>query len=132
MIATVFITAQALTISSGTHPVDIGELLFARGVDTLIGCAAGIAVFLVTARFQEATRLPEAIARTLEAVAATSATIAANAAATEAVRAARRDLLLTATDMREAEEAARAGSSRQSAVARGLGQTVAAADQYIR
>ena len=76
-LASVFITAAALTIATGTRQVDIGEVLLARGSDTLVGCAVGIAVFLVTSRFQESTRLVESIADTVDAVAATSAHLAA-------------------------------------------------------
>ena len=126
--ATVFITAEALIISAGTRRVDVSDLLLARGLDTLIGCAVGIAVFLLSARLQEATRLQEAIAATLDAVTATSATIAVHAAGTAAVRAARRDLLWTAIAMREAEQAALAGSSQQRAAAWRLGPTVLAVD----
>ncbi|OPX06506.1 hypothetical protein B1790_27210, partial [Mycobacterium sp. AT1] len=38
-LASVFITAAALTIATGSHRVDVGELLLARGSDTLVGCA---------------------------------------------------------------------------------------------
>jgi hypothetical protein len=46
----VFITATALTIASGARRVDAGELLVSRGVDTAIGCAVAIVVYLVAAR----------------------------------------------------------------------------------
>ena len=128
LVATVFITAQALTISSSAHPVDVGEVLLARGLDTVIGCAAGIAVFLVTARFQEAARLPEAIARTLEAVAAAAAAITDNSTQVGAVRAARRELLGATIALREADDAARAGPPQQRDAARRLEPTVLAAD----
>ncbi|WP_099252233.1 FUSC family protein, partial [Mycobacterium sp. shizuoka-1] len=91
-LATVFITTAALTISSGTHAVDIGHLLAARGIDTLIGCAVGVAVYLVASRWQESTRLTDAIARTLEAAAAVFGHLATGDAAGLAARAARRDL----------------------------------------
>lgn len=128
LVATIFITAMALTISSSSHPVDVGEVLFARGVDTLIGCAAGIVVFLVTVRFQEAARLPEAVARTLDAAAATSAAIAAEPDAPGAVRTARRELLWAAIAMDEAYEAAQAGSPQQRSAAVELEPTVVTAD----
>ncbi|WP_457147161.1 FUSC family protein [Mycobacterium sp. URHB0021] len=60
-LAAVFITATALTISSGSRQVDVGDLLLDRGVDTLIGCVVGLGVYLVMARHQEATRLADAV-----------------------------------------------------------------------
>ena len=48
-LAVVFITPTALTISSGGHPVgDVAELLLARGLDTLIGCAVALLVYRLT------------------------------------------------------------------------------------
>jgi len=49
-LAVIFITAAAITMASGGHPVEnIAELLWARAIDTIIGCAIGIGVLLVTA-----------------------------------------------------------------------------------
>ncbi|MCD2198127.1 FUSC family protein [Actinomycetospora endophytica] len=42
----VVITPLALTIGSAGHPADLGALLLARGVDTAVGCAIGVLVFL--------------------------------------------------------------------------------------
>jgi uncharacterized membrane protein YccC len=109
-LASVFITAAALTIATGTREVDIVELLLARGSDTLVGCAVGVAVFLVTSRFQESSRLVDSIADTLDAAAATSAHLAADTS-TLAARTARRDLQLAAIDLRDAADAAEAGSA---------------------
>lgn len=110
-LASVFITAAALTIATGSHRVDVGELLMARGSDTLVGCAVGVAVFLVLSRFQESTRLLDSIADTVDAVAATVPHLAADTA-TLAARTARRDLQLAAIDLRDAADAAAAGSAR--------------------
>ena len=109
-LASVFITAAALTISTGTHRVDVGQLLLARGSDTLIGCAVGVSVYLVTSRYQESTRLLDSVADAVDAVAATSAHLAVDTA-TLAARTARRDLQLAAIDLRDAVEAAAAGSA---------------------
>ncbi len=127
-LASVFITAAALTIATGTRQVDIGEVLLASGSDTLVGCAVGIAVFLVTSRFQESTRLVESIADTVDAVAATSAHLAAPDTATLPARAARRDLQLAAVTMRDAADAAEAGSVQQRATALRLTPVVTAAE----
>lgn len=127
-LASVFITATALTISSASHPVDVGEVLLARGADTLIGCAVGVAVYLVAVRFQETTRLPTAIAAVLDAVADTCEQVAADHSMTLAARTARRELQVATLAMREAEEAAQSGSAAQRATAQRLATTTMAAE----
>ncbi len=128
-LAAVFITATSLTIASGTHAVDIGWLLLSRGTDVLIGCTVGLAVYLVAVRFQEATRLSDAIASTLEATAAVLPYIAVGDTAALPARSARRDVQIAAMTMMEAEEAAQAGSLRQRSVAEPLWPTVLATEQ---
>ncbi|WP_431237692.1 FUSC family protein [Mycolicibacterium aichiense] len=128
-LATVFITTAALTISSGTHTVDVGHLLLARGVDTLIGCAIGLAVYLVAVRWQESTRLTDAIARTLDAAAQVLPYVAAGDTARLAARAARRDLQIAAIALMESDEAAMAGSVRQREAAEQLLPAVTATEQ---
>ncbi len=93
-LAVVFITAVALTIATGGHPVpDIGEMLWARGTDTLIGCAAGLAVFALTApRMSTAVGVPQEIVRTLHAIRAVVGPIAAGDVTTKPALAARRDV----------------------------------------
>jgi uncharacterized membrane protein YccC len=110
-LASVFITAAALTIATGSHRVDVGDLLLARGSDTLVGCAVGVAVFLVLSRFQESTRLADAIADAVDAIAATVPHLADDTA-TLAARTSRRDLQLATIDLRDAADAAAAGSVR--------------------
>ena len=126
-LASVFITAAALTIATGSHRVDVGEVLLARGSDTLVGCAVGAAVFLVLSRFQESTRLLEAIADTVDAVAATVPHLAADTA-TLAAGTARRDLQLAAIDLRDAADAAAAGSARLRATGELLAPATVAAE----
>jgi uncharacterized membrane protein YccC len=128
-LATVFITTTALTISSGTHTVDIGHLLLARGIDTLIGCTVGVVVYLVATRWQELTRLTDAIGRTLEAAADVFPYIAAGDTAGLAARAARRDLQVAAIRLMEADEAMQASSPRNRAIAEQLLPAVAASEQ---
>jgi uncharacterized membrane protein YccC len=128
-LATVFITAAALTISSGTHAIDIGELLLARGTDTLIGCAIGLAVYLVAARWQESARLTDAICRTLAATAEVFPYIAAGDTAGLAARTARRNLQIAAIGLMEADEAAMAGAPRNRAIAEQLLPVVAASER---
>ncbi len=128
-LATVFITTAALTISSGTHAVDIGHLLLARGIDTLIGCAIGVTVYLVAVRWQESTRLTDAIGRTLEAAAQVLPYVAAGDTTGLAARAARRDLQIATIALMESDEAALAGSARQKELAEQLLPAVTATEQ---
>ncbi|MCV7345049.1 FUSC family protein [Mycolicibacterium rhodesiae] len=128
-LATVFITTAALTISSGTHAVDVGHLLLARGIDTLIGCGIGVAVYLVAVRWQESTRLTDAIARTLDAAAQVLPYVAAGDTVGLAARAARRDLQIAAIALMESDEAAMAGSARQREAAEHLLPAVTATEQ---
>jgi uncharacterized membrane protein YccC len=126
-LASVFITAAALTIATGSRRVDVGDLLLARGSDTLVGCAVGVAVFLGTSRFQESTRLRDSIADTVAAVATTLPHLAADTA-TLGARSARRDLQLAALDTREAADAADGGSARLRATGQRLQQAVTAVE----
>jgi uncharacterized membrane protein YccC len=126
-LASVFITSAALVIATGSRQVDVAELLLARGTDTLVGCTAGVAVFLVMTRFQESTRLLDSIADTVAAVAATAIHLSAGTA-TLAARAARRDLQLAVLDMRDAADAAAAGSGLLRASGRRLQPAVTAAE----
>ncbi|WP_161600622.1 FUSC family protein [Mycolicibacterium hodleri] len=126
-LASVFITAAALTIATGTRQVDIGDLLLARGSDTVVGCAAGVAVFLGLSRFQESTRLVDAIAECLDAAASAVPHLAKDTA-TLAARTSRRDLQLAVIDLRDAADAAAAGSTRLRATGRRLGPAAIAAE----
>jgi hypothetical protein len=82
----------------------------------------------VTSRFQESTRLVESIADAVDAVAVTSAHLAAPDTATLPARAARRDLQLAAVTMRDAADAAEAGSVQQRATALRLAPVVTATE----
>lgn len=126
-LASVFITAAALTIATGSHRVDVTELLLARGSDTLVGCVVGVAVFLVASRFQESGRLLDSIAETVESIATTVPHLADDTA-TLAARTARRDVQLAAIEMRAAADAAAAGSPRMQETGRRLQPAVAAAE----
>lgn len=110
-LAVIFITATALTISSAAHPVDVGEVLLTRGVDTAIGCAVAIAVYLLAVRHQEATRLTDAVTRTLDAVAAPCEHLARGDVAELPARMARRDLQLATIAMVDAYDAVTGGSA---------------------
>jgi uncharacterized membrane protein YccC len=92
-LAVVFITAVALLIATGAQrPTDLGSLLLARGLDTAVGCAVALAVFMLVVPPTAATWLPAAIADTLDAVATTTAYLSPSAVTTGAAQAARRSL----------------------------------------
>jgi hypothetical protein len=116
LVASVFITATALTIASGAReftPAEVGQLLLARGLDTLIGCAVGLAVFVVMARRQEADRLGESLARTRAAIDLAAGHLERGDAAGLPARAARRSLQRTTIDMLDALQAAEHGHREQ-------------------
>ncbi|MCV7251073.1 FUSC family protein [Mycobacterium hackensackense] len=127
-LASVFITAAALTASTAAHRVDVGPIIVDRGLDTLIGCAVGIAVYLFTAPRQEAGRLGAAVADTLVEVAAVARYLCADTPATLAARAARRDLQRAVLDLGAAYGAALGGTAGQTALAQQLTATVSAAE----
>jgi len=92
-LAVVFITAAALTIAAGGHPVpDVGHMLWVRGTDTVIGCVIGLAVLALTTPRTVAVRIPQELVNTLTALKTTLALAATGDVATEAARQARRDL----------------------------------------
>jgi uncharacterized membrane protein YccC len=129
-LAAVFITPIALTIASGGHPVDdVGGLLFARGMDTLIGCSLALAVYLLVGRRQKPRHVPEAVARVLDAVAATSRHLAVGAVSTEPAKAARRDLQIRAIAMTTAYDAGVHGTPRERRSAERMWPAVAATEQ---
>ncbi|MGD9806150.1 MAG: FUSC family protein [Hyphomicrobiaceae bacterium] len=92
-LAVVFITAAALTIASGGHPVpDVGHLLWVRGVDTFIGCTIGLVVLAMTTPRTVAVRISQELIATLAAVRTALDLAAKGESASGAAREARRDL----------------------------------------
>lgn len=129
-LAVVFITPAALTISSGGAVVaDLGGILWARGVDTLIGCAVALLVYWATQRLRAPTALSTAIVRTVDAVEATLPHLAAGDATTDAARTDRRDLQLRAMALLPSYEAAIGGSGTERRTAERFWPTVVAAEQ---
>ena len=110
-LAVIFITAAALTIASGGHPVaDVGHLLWVRGVDTVIGCFVGLGVFMLSTPRFATSRVPDEIIRTLEAIGAIVRTMAKGDVLTPMARMARRDLQHRAIALLQAYDRS-AGSS---------------------
>ncbi|NMO90702.1 FUSC family protein [Actinomycetospora sp. TBRC 11914] len=102
----VVITPLALTIGSGGHPADLGGFLLARGVDTAVGCALGVVVFLLV-RPGPAQPAPAAlVAGTLRDAARVVPHLADRTTATPAAREARRDLNRDALALADAHQVA--------------------------
>jgi len=108
--AVVFITAIALTIASGAHEtVDAGQLLWARGIDTAIGCAVALAVRFLTPPRHAGLSIPQEIVRTLDRMQELLARMGDGDVTSAPAKRARRDLqyailtLLRASDMRLGE-----------------------------
>lgn len=92
-VAVVFITAAALTIASGGHPVpDVGHELWVRAFDTLIGCTIGLLVLALTTPRALAVRVPHELVKTLAALQSVLASAARGEVATATARRARRNL----------------------------------------
>jgi uncharacterized membrane protein YccC len=92
-LAVVFITAAALTIGAGGHPVpDVGHLLWVRGVDTFIGCVTGLVVLAMTTPRTVAVRIPQELVNTLAALSTTVDHAAAGEVTSIPAQRARRDL----------------------------------------
>lgn len=127
-LATVFITAIALTISSGTHRVDIGALILDRGLDTALGCGVGVVVYLTLARRQEANRLHAAIAEVLARTATATEFVVRDSPQSIPARSARRALQDSIFDLNGADVAARHGSRADRAAATRLAAVTAATE----
>jgi uncharacterized membrane protein YccC len=113
-LSVVFITAVALLISTGAEGTnDLGLLLLARGVDTAVGCAVALAVFLLMVPASVATWLPTAIADTLDAVGMTVGYLAPVTVTTPQAKAARRDLQRCALGLAQMFDNAINGSAQQ-------------------
>lgn len=127
-LATVFTTATGLTIGTATHPVDVGELLTARAVDTLIGCGIAIGVYLVAVSLQEADRIPESLRRTMRRTVTMTEFLARGDSSSLPARRARRELQESIFDLNAAEDAARKGYPRDRAIAARLSRIVTATE----
>jgi uncharacterized membrane protein YccC len=126
-LAVVFITAVALVISTGAHGTDdLGALLLARGVDTAVGCAVALAVFLLLVPASVTTWLPAAIADTLDAVATTAGYLATATVTTPEAKAARRDLQRSVLRMAQTFDTTINGNAQQHRAAEHMWPAIAA------
>lgn len=129
-LAVAFITPTALAISTGGRPVaDLGGMLLARGVDTVIGCAVAFAVYAATSRWSSAARLPETIAEVLESVRGLLPHVASGAVASPEAKAARRDAVRQAIAVAQSYDTAVGASRRQRQNAEALWPAVVASER---
>lgn len=126
----VFITAVALVIASGGARMDnVTGALLARGVDTTIGCAIGLAVFVLLRGRAAPIPLRGAIVGTLDAVRTTVVHLAAGTVATSPARTARRELQYRTLALSQAYAAGTGGLIRQRREAEQLWPATAAVQQ---
>ncbi len=131
-LAVVFITAAALTIASGGHPVpDIGHLLWVRGVDTVIGCAIGLLVLMLTTPRALAMRIPQELVTTM-AMLSTALDHAADGDVTSPVaRQSRRDLQVQTIALLEAYDSGVGATPRQREIAERMWPAVVATQRLV-
>jgi uncharacterized membrane protein YccC len=126
-VAVIFITAVALVISTGTHGTDdLGALLLARGVDTAVGCAVALAVFLLLVPASVTTWLPNAIADTLDAVATTAGYLAPATVTMPQAKVARRDLQRSVLRLAQTFDTTINGNAQQHRAAEHMWPAIAA------
>ncbi|MCW4455662.1 FUSC family protein [Flavobacterium sp. MXW15] len=126
-LAVVFITAAALTLASGGHPVpDLGGYLLARGVDTAVGCAVALVVYQLMAPRAAAALIPEQLLRTVDSLRQVLPYLAAGEPASDAARLARRDLMHRTFALSKAYDAAMVAGREQREAAEWLWPTIAA------
>lgn len=129
-LAVIFITPAALTIAAGGHPVsNVPDLLLARGIDTLIGCAVALLVLRLTQRGRTLSGPAASIAATLDGVAAAVRHLGAAAVTSAAARTDRRDLQLRAMAMLPAYDAALGGPPKLRDAAECLWPAIATTEQ---
>ncbi|MBN9083012.1 MAG: FUSC family protein [Rhizobiales bacterium] len=126
-LAVVFITAIALLIASGGRPMaDDSHLLWARGIDTLVGCLIALIVHALTAPRSPAASLRQEIAETLKVLQDVLRHIATGQVTTPAARRARSTLQHEVFVLVTSTETEMGGLSRQQDAAEDLWPTVVA------
>ncbi|MDI9915652.1 FUSC family protein [Rhodococcus sp. IEGM 1379] len=131
-LAVVFITAVALLIATGGQSVDeLSSLLLARGLDTAVGCAAALAVFLWIVPRDVQMWLPAAVADTLDAVATTVGYLSPAAITTPAARIVRRDLQRSSLRLTQTFDNAVNGSREQQKTAEQRWPAIAATQRLV-
>ena len=130
-LAVVFITAAAVTMASGGDQVEnITALLWARASDTVIGCAIGIGVLLVTAPRAVAVPIPQELAAALHSARELLKFAATGDAVSKGAKRARRNLQHRAIALLTAYELG-VGARRHRRFAEGLWPAVVAAQRFL-
>ena len=92
-VAAVLITCSAMLMAGGgSTPVETEDLLVARALETALGCAVALVVFLLLSRKTPAAWLPTALAETVDAAATAVDQLTPGAVLSAPGLAARRDL----------------------------------------
>lgn len=129
-VAVVFITGAALTIAAGGHPVeDVGRFLWARGIDTLVGCVLALIVFRLLPPCSTRRQIPEQLARVLRAVTDVTGHLAHGEVTTPDARKSRRELQLASFALNHSYEDSLAASRSQRFAAEEWWPAVAAVER---
>ncbi len=128
--AVIFISVIALLISSGGRPVtDIGELMWARGIDTTLGCVVGIVVFALLMPRAAVARVRNELAATIDLVAPVLRHVERRAVTTPQARGDRRRLQHRLFALNEAVEGGMGGRAREREETEQMWPAIAAAQR---
>ena len=129
-LAVVFVTAAAMTIASVADPFHSpGWLLWARGVDTLIGCLTGLLILTLTSPRSVENRIPRELVGTLVSIKRVLVLAATGELTTNAAWKARRDLQHRTIVLQQAYEAAMGATPWHRSAAERSWPTVSAAQR---
>jgi uncharacterized membrane protein YccC len=110
-LAVFFFTPMALLMAAAGSASDVGQLLVARGLDTMIGCGVGLAVLLATYRTDSA-KLRNALSEALDAAKTVLPFLARSEVTTAEARIARRRLRSSAFDLVQLHDEQAGGTQR--------------------
>jgi len=114
VLGAVLITCSAMLMAVAGRPTDeTATLLLARGLDTALGCAVAIAVFVLVANHSPTGWLPQALSDTLHAAATACERLTPSAVTSWAGLTAQRDLQRAVIRLGEAYENGVNGFARQ-------------------
>lgn len=131
-LAVIFINGAAITMASGGYAVEnIVELLWARAIDTIIGCAIGIGVLLVTAPRALTVPIPQELAAALDAAQQLLKFAAAGDAVSSGAKRSRRNLQHRAIALLTAYELGAGARQQDRRFAEGLWPAVVTAQRVL-
>lgn len=115
-LAVIFITAVALIMISGVHPIaNVSEHVWIRAQDTVLGCAIGVVVYALLVKRDPTPEISHELLRTWAAVDMAASYLARGDVQSEGVKRARQNLQHHAISLLEAFESA-IGSGRANCV----------------